>query len=187
MGYLLLNYATRANPPSEANSLLETFQSRKLLADQHAIERKVSMLKKLANKSGGTLEELNEISNRSDISKVLEIYFCRGDYRGGFEAVLKFGNSPTIKSFECLLNDMRIFYEQLPNRSFLCIEKLREEFEGIEENQESWEWLKRLHLIALHLAYNNPAECIEFCTPYLPRLSEGYRVALMAIIVKAYC
>lgn len=116
--------------------MLEKFKTRKLLANQDIIERKVDILRKLANKSEGVAEELDELSYKHDlfsISRAVECYYCHGDYRGGLEAVLKFGNSPAITLFGWLLRDLQIFYERLTDRSFLCMEKVKDEFEEIKE------------------------------------------------------
>lgn len=49
MEYFLLNFAAWVTPPYETGPMLEKFKSRKLLANQHTIERKVEILKKLRN------------------------------------------------------------------------------------------------------------------------------------------
>ena len=59
-----------------------------------------------------------------------------------------------------LLCNLQIFYERLVDKSFLCVEEIRAEFERLEESPESWRWLSKLQLIALHLAHYSPAECL---------------------------
>lgn len=112
--------------------MLEIFKSRKLLENQHAIERQVEILKKVGNKSESlTPEELDELSNKHDsypVTLAIGCYLRRRDFRGGFEAVVRFGYSASVTSFWSLLVDLQTFYEMLVDRSFLCIENIQAEF-----------------------------------------------------------
>lgn len=116
----------------------------------------------------------------------MERYNSHGDYRGGLEAVLKFGNSPSVTSFGWLLYNLRVFYERITDLSSFHVKEIRRQFEALKVDEDNWGWLSKLYLLALTMARNDPAKCVEFCAPYLVRLSERNRVELLAVLAKAH-